>query len=88
MMVARGIEVSYETIRTRRTPVRARIRQPAAPTSARPGDKWHLDEVFVKIRGVQKYLWRAVDQRGNVLDLLIQSNNPKAFRVEDVLMST
>ncbi|WP_180279745.1 IS6 family transposase [Rhodococcus qingshengii] len=36
------------------------------------GDKWHLDEVFVKIGGVRKYLWRAVDQHGNVLDILIQ----------------
>ncbi|MDV6278800.1 IS6 family transposase [Rhodococcus erythropolis] len=44
-----------------------------AAEGARPGDKWHLDEVFVKIGGVRKYLWRAVDQHGNVLDMLIQS---------------
>jgi|GEM_PF-5393634 len=37
------------------------------------GDKWHLDEVFVKIGGVREYIWRAVDQDGNVLDILIQS---------------
>src|SRR6185369_11785098 len=37
-----------------------------------PGDKWHLDEVFVKINGAQRYLWRAVDQHGNVLDVLVQ----------------
>ena len=36
----------------------------------RPGDKWHLDEVFLKINGEQKYLWRAVDQDGTVLDIL------------------
>ncbi|WP_411194387.1 IS6 family transposase [Rhodococcus erythropolis] len=36
------------------------------------GDKWHLDEVFVKVGGVRKYLWRAVDQDGNILDILIQ----------------
>ena len=39
----------------------------------RPGDKWHLDEVFVKINGITGYLWRAVDQHGNVLDVLVQS---------------
>jgi len=40
---------------------------------ARPGDKWHLDEVFVKINGTVHYLWRAVDQHGNVLDILVTS---------------
>ena len=39
----------------------------------RPGDKWHLDEVFIRIGGVLHYLWRAVDQDGVVLDILIQS---------------
>ncbi|MDV6278449.1 IS6 family transposase [Rhodococcus erythropolis] len=72
MMAARGIEVTYETIRTwcaRFGPEYAcqlRRRQPQS------GDKWHLDEVFVNIGGVRKYLWRAVDQHGDVLDILIQ----------------
>src|ERR1700758_1220442 len=39
----------------------------------RPGDKWHCDEVFTRINGTQYYLWRAVDQHGNVLDILVQS---------------
>jgi transposase-like protein len=39
----------------------------------RPGDKWHLDEVFIRIEGVQHYLWRAVDQDGVVLDILVQA---------------
>ena len=39
----------------------------------RPGDRWHLDEVFIKIQGKQHYLWRAVDQHGNVLDILVTS---------------
>src|SRR5215472_9520691 len=38
-----------------------------------PGDKWYMDEVFIRIRGKQHYLWRAVDQAGNVLDILVQS---------------
>jgi putative transposase len=39
----------------------------------RPGNKWHMDEVFIRIRGVQQYLWRAVDQEGVVLDILVQA---------------
>ena len=66
LMVVRGVIVTYETIRqwcAKFGPVYAaglRRRQP------RPGDKWHLDEVFVTITGRRHYLWRAVDQDGNV----------------------
>jgi len=48
----------------------------AAPTFApltRPGDKWHMDEVFIRIQGEVRYLWRAVDQDGIVLDILVQT---------------
>ena len=38
----------------------------------RPADKWHLDEVFLTINGRRQYLWRAFDQDGNVLDILVQ----------------
>jgi putative transposase len=38
----------------------------------RLGDIWHLDEVFVKIRGERHYLWRAVDQDGDVIEILVQ----------------
>lgn len=44
----------------------------------RPGDTWHLDEVFIAINGEQHYLWRAVDQDGNVLDILVQRRRNKA----------
>jgi putative transposase len=45
--------------------------------SPRPGDGWHLDEVFLKINGRIHYLWRAVDQDGEVLDILVQSRRDK-----------
>ncbi|MDV6278491.1 IS6 family transposase [Rhodococcus erythropolis] len=73
MMTARGIAVSYETIRTWCTRFGPEYARRLRRHQPRTGDKWHLDEVFVKIGGVQKYLWRAVDQHGNVLDILIQS---------------
>lgn len=44
----------------------------------RPGDKWHLDEVFIKINGRLQCLWRAIDQNGNVLDILVQNRWDKA----------
>jgi putative transposase len=39
----------------------------------KPGDTWHLDEVYLRINGVLHYLWRAVDQHGVVLDILVQA---------------
>ena len=43
-----------------------------------PGDKWHLDEVFLKINGETHYLWRAVGQAGHVLDILVQRRRNQA----------
>ena len=73
ILAARGIVVSYESIREwglrfgRMFATGLRRRRP------RPGDKWHFDEVFIRIRGKLHYLWRAVDQDGHVLDILVQS---------------
>jgi putative transposase len=73
LMLARGVIVSHETVRQwcdRFGPEYAaglRRRRPQA------GGKWHLDEVFIKVNGVRQYLWRAVDQHGNVLDILVRS---------------
>ena len=79
IMAARGVVVSYESIREwglffgRLFANTLKRRRPT------PGDKWHLDEVFIRIRGKQHYLWRAIDQDGHVLDILVQSRrNTKA----------
>jgi putative transposase len=53
--------------------VRANLRQRVRRRRPRPGDTWHLDEVFLTINGQRQYLWRAVDQDGNVLDILVTS---------------
>ena len=73
MMLQRGIVVSHETIRQWCTKCGQTYANVLRRHRARPGDKWHLDEVFIKIRGKTHYLWRAVDQHGNVLDSLVQS---------------
>src|SRR3712207_6105003 len=77
MLAARGIVVSHETVRqwalTFGQDFANRIRR----RLPRAGDKWHLDEVAIRIAGVQHWLWRAVDQNGMVLDVLVQSRRDK-----------
>ena len=77
----RGVTVTYETIRQwcqRFGPVYARrLRR----RRGRLGDTWHLDEVFVTIQGRQQYLWRAVDEDGDVLDILVPSHRNRRAAV-------
>ncbi|MFF4181279.1 IS6 family transposase [Streptomyces sp. NPDC001750] len=73
LMLQRGVIVSYETVRRWCAKFGQAYADGLRRRWPRPGDKWHLDEVFIKINGVRRYLWRAVDQDGNVLDVLVQS---------------
>jgi putative transposase len=57
--------------------IRPGIRQPHPSARPRRGDKWHLDEVVITIAGEKHWLWRAVDQEGFVLDVLVQSRRDK-----------
>ena len=72
MMAFRGVQLSYETIRRWCDKFGRSYADQLRRKRATPGDKWHLDEVFLKINGVQHYLWRAVDQHGAVIDILVQ----------------
>jgi putative transposase len=73
MMLQRGVTVSHETVRQWCRTFGQTYADGLRRRRARPGDKWHLDEVFIKINGKTHYLWRAVDQHGNVLDILVTS---------------
>ena len=73
MMLARGVVVSHETVRQWCATFGQTYANALRRRRPRPGDKWHLDEVFMKIGGKTHYLWRAVDQNGNVLDILVTS---------------
>ena len=73
ILAARGVVVSYETIREWSLRFGWTYAKTLKRRRPKPGDKWLLDEVFVRIRGRMHYLWRAVDQHGNVLDVLVQS---------------
>ncbi len=72
LLAKRGIIVSYETIRQWCRKFGPEYARNLKRRQGRLGDVWHLDEVFVKIRGQRHYLWRAVDQDGDVIDILVQ----------------
>ncbi|MFF3959422.1 IS6 family transposase [Streptomyces sp. NPDC001890] len=78
LMLERGVVVSYETVRRWCLKFGQAYANALRRRRPRPGDKWHLGEVFIKISGELKYLWRAVDQDGNVLDILVQNRRDKA----------
>ncbi|HYD63939.1 IS6 family transposase [Azospirillum sp.] len=73
LLAARGITVSYETVRQWSLKFGREIADRMRRRAPRRGDKWHLDEVVLTIAGRKHYLWRAVDQDGFVLDVLVQS---------------
>ncbi len=77
MLERRGITVSYEAIRYWCQKFGEAFAKEIRKQRHRPGDRWHLDEVFLTIGGRTYYLFRAVDQDGDVLDILLQSRRNK-----------
>lgn len=77
LLAERGIDASYETVRRwvlkfgRAYAKRIRRARP------KPSGRWHLDEVFVRIGGKIHYLWRAVDDEGEVLDVIVQTRRDR-----------
>jgi len=77
LMLERGVDVSYETIRRWSVKFGTPIAYVLRRRQPRPDDVWHLDEVVVKIAGQSYWLWRAVDQHGVVLEEILQSRRDK-----------
>lgn len=77
IMAQHGIVLTYETVRQWCQKFGQTAANELKKRRAQPGDKWHLDEVFLTINGKKYYLWRAVDQHGNILDILVQSRRNK-----------
>ena len=77
LLAQRGIVVTYETIRhwcqTFGPAYARRLRH----RRGRMGDTWYLDELFVAIQGRQQYLWRAVNEDGDVIDILVQARRDR-----------
>ena len=78
-MVERGVDVSYETVRRWVDKFGSTYARRIKSRSEPPSPVWHLDEVYTKINGKMVYLWRAVDDEGTVLDVVVKRRrNTKA----------
>ncbi|PWT86704.1 MAG: IS6 family transposase [Acidobacteria bacterium] len=77
LLFERGVVVTYEAIRKWCRKFGQPYANQLRRRRPRPGDKWQMDEVFLTIKGEHHYLWRAVDQDGNVLDILVQRRRDK-----------
>ena len=73
LLAQRGVTVTYETIRQWSQTFGLDSARRLRRRRGRMGDSWHLDDVFVPIQGQRQYLWRTVDQDGDVIDILVQS---------------
>ena len=78
LLFVRGVTVSDEAIRTWCHKFGQQYANQLRRRRPRPGDKWHLEEVFLTIHGKRHDLWRAVDHHGNILDILVQPRRDKA----------
>tara|TARA_Y100000815_G_C12946469_1_gene351234 strand:- start:108 stop:434 length:327 start_codon:yes stop_codon:yes gene_type:complete len=72
LLAERGIDVSYETVRRWTLKFGVAYAQRIRARRPRPSSRWHLDEVFIRIQGRIHYLWRAVDDEGEVLEVIVQ----------------
>src|SRR5919109_10712 len=77
LMAERGVVLTYEAVRYWCRKFGQTYANQLRRRRPRPGDKWHLDEVFLAINGQRHYLWRAVDQDGRILDILVQRRRDK-----------
>ncbi|GHO68337.1 hypothetical protein KSC_072290 [Ktedonobacter sp. SOSP1-52] len=77
LLAQRGIVVSYETVRQWCLKFGQMYANQLRRRHPRCGDTRHMDEMYLKINGKTRYLWRAVDQNGNMLDILVQSRRNK-----------
>ena len=78
LLLERGVSGTYESVRNWCDRFGAQFAHCAKAVRRRPGSTWHLDELFVKLRGEPYVLWRAVDEHGMELDVLLQKKRDKA----------
>ena len=82
MLAERGIDVSYETVRCWANKFGPAIAANIRRARPRADCVWYLDEMVVRIRGKRMFMWRAVDRRGEVLDMLVQKHRNKAAELK------
>ena len=78
LLAERGVILTYETVRQWCRRFGQTYANALRRRRPRPGDKWHLDEVFIQINGARHSLRRAVDQEDTVLDILVPSRRARA----------
>jgi transposase-like protein len=78
LLAQRGIDASYETVRCWTLKFGPQIARNLKRRRPSPSSRWHLDEMVVNIRGKRMYLWRAVDDEGEVLDMIVQHRRDTA----------
>ena len=84
LMARKGVELSHETVRTWCDKFGNKFAKQVRRRRPRPGDKWHLDEMVISINGVKHWLWRAVDQKGVAVDILVTRSRDR-FAAKRVL---
>ena len=82
LLAERGLDVSYETVRRWVLKIGPLFAGELRRRRPRPTARWHVDEAVVRIGGRQFWLWRAVDDEGEVLDLLVQRRRDMAAAVK------
>jgi transposase-like protein len=81
LLAERGLDISYESVRSWVLKFGAPIARALRRCRPRPSDRWHLDEMVVRIAGKHLYLWSAVDHEGEVLEILVQRRRDKRAAV-------
>ena len=82
LLAERGLDLSYESVRSWVLKFGPAIARGLRACRPRPSDRWHLDEMVVRIAGKQMYLWRAVDHEGEVLEILVQRRRDRSAAVK------
>ena len=82
LLAERGLDISYESVRSWVLKFGPAIARGLRACRPRPSDRWHLDEMVVRIAGKQMYLWRAVDHEGEVLEILVQRRRDRSAAVK------
>ncbi len=78
LLLERGVSVTYESVRRWCDKFDAAFARHAKAARRKPSSTWHLDEMFVSLRDKPYLLWRAVDEHGAELDVLVQKRRDKA----------
>ena len=82
LLAERGLDLSYESVRSWVLKFGPAIARGLRRCRPRPSDRWHLDEMVVRIAGQHMYLWRAVDHEGEVLEILVQRRRDRSAAVK------